>query len=164
MRTICRAYSTESDARMAVDRLLAAEFGDETIRVVTGSPAPDHRDEPHGDFADRGAVAAPVGSFAGPGGSTGDAMGAFAGEGSGRRGGFGDLDRETVTTYSDGVRRVHVTSHRKLRSMLVEAGLDDEAAAADVEALHTGRVLVIIQTATSRVADATAVLDAGPAM
>jgi hypothetical protein len=37
-----------------------------------------------------------------------------------------------VTTYADGVRRVHVRSHRNLEKMLVDAGLSEEAAAADV--------------------------------
>jgi hypothetical protein len=87
-------------------------------------------------------------------------MGAFAGDGNGRRGGFGDLDRETVTTYADGVRRVRVTSHRRLKSMLVQAGLDDDVAAADVEALHAGRVLVLVRPPASRAEDAATALDA----
>ena len=164
MDTICRAYATDDDARLAVDRLLAAGVGGAGIRVVAGSPAPDHRDEPVGDFGDRHAVAARVGSFADQDGATTDPMGSFAGEGGGRRGGFGDLDRETVTTYADGIRRVHVTSHRSLKAMLVQAGLDEASAAADVEALHDGRVLVLVRPpAPSGVEDVTTILDAEPA-
>src|SRR5918912_1017830 len=74
-----------------------------------------------------------------------------------RSGGFGDLDRETVTSYDDGVKRVHVASHRDVRRLLVDAGLDPDAAADDVEALHRGRVLVLVRT--SAVEDAAAVLD-----
>jgi hypothetical protein len=60
-----------------------------------------------------------------------------------RTGGFADLDRETVTTYADGVKRVRIASHRDLKRMLVDAGLDPETAATDVDALHHGRVLVL---------------------
>src|ERR671929_69687 len=81
-----------------------------------------------------------AGSFAGQPHAAGDGMGTFAGDASERRtGGFGDIDRETVTTYENGVKRVHIASHRDLKRMLVDAGLDPEVAAADVAALHHGR-------------------------
>jgi hypothetical protein len=104
----------------------------------------------------------PVGSFAGTRGATsGDAMGAFAGEpDQQRRGGFGDLDRDTVTTYADGVPRINVGSHRDLTRTLVDAGLDRPAAEADVTALHHGRILVLVQIGSSAREDATAALDA----
>ena len=85
-----------------------------------------------------------VGSFAGQPHAAGDGMGKFAGDASEQRtGGFGDIDRETVTTYENGVKRVHIASHRDVKHMLVEAGLDREAAAADAEALHHVRTLVL---------------------
>ena len=87
-------------------------------------------------------------------------MGSFAGEGDQRRGALGDLDRETVTTYRDGVRRVHIASHRKLEKMLVEAGLEADVAAADVEALHAGRVLVLVRASSIDAGDAEGALDA----
>jgi hypothetical protein len=87
-------------------------------------------------------------------------MGGFAGAaGEQRRGGFGDLDRETVTMYRDGVPHVRVASHARLRRTLVEAGLDERAAAADVEALHHGRVLVLARTGAVAPAAAAAALD-----
>jgi hypothetical protein len=162
MATLCRAYETEDDARSAVDRLLAAGAGDAEIRVVAGEPARDHRGAPVGSFAGGDAHGQRVGSFADQDGMTSDAMGAFAGGPGGRRGSFGDLDRETVTTYANGIRRVHVASHRRLQHMLVEAGLDEQTAAADVEALHAGRVLVLVRLTTLSTGDAAGVLDAAP--
>ena len=157
MATLCRAYGTEDEARAAVDRLLAAGATDAEIRVIMGTPQHDHRDEPVGRFAGTGAR---VGAFAGGGGSIHDAMGSFAGEGDQRRGSFGDLDRETVTTYRDGVRRVHIASHRKLEKRLVAAGLEAEVAAADVDALHAGRVLVLVRASSIDAGDTEGALDA----
>jgi hypothetical protein len=75
-------------------------------------------------------------------------MGTFAGDAEEhRRGGFRDVDRETVTTYPGGVKRVRIASHHNLKQMLVDAGLDEATAASDVEALHHGRILVLVQSA-----------------
>lgn len=147
MPTTCSAYSTEDEAQEAVDRLLATGVPGELVRVLMGTPLRDHRDEHVGQFVANGDDE-PVGAFAGSPGSSRETMGTFAGDPQGqRRGGFGDLDRETVTGYRDGVPHIHVASHRNLKKMLVEAGLDEDAAAADVEALHAGRVLVLVRTA-----------------
>jgi hypothetical protein len=71
-------------------------------------------------------------------------MGTFTGDASEMRtGGFGDIDRETVVTYDNGVKRVSIASHRDLKRMLVDVGLDPKAASADVDALHHGRILVL---------------------
>ena len=155
MTTICRAFQTQDEAGAAVERLLAAGMPGDEIRVVTGEPVRDHGDAPAGSFAGR---AGRLGSFADRPHAPHDGMGAFAGDAAQQRsGGFGDLDRETVTSYDDGVKRVHVASHRDVRRLLVDAGLDPDAAADDVEALHRGRVLVLVRT--SAVEDAAAVLD-----
>jgi hypothetical protein len=75
-------------------------------------------------------------------------MGTFAGDADAqRRGGFSDVDRETITTYADDVTRVRIASHHNLEKLLVDAGLDESTAKADVEALHNGRVLVLVQSA-----------------
>lgn len=143
MTTICRAYESEDAARAAVDRLLAVDIAGGEIRVVMGSPQGDLREAPVGSFAD--AAGERVGAFAGAGHTASEAMGAFAGDGDARRGSFGDLDRESVTTYQDGVRRVTIASHRDITRMLVATGLDEPTAAADVKALHGGRVLVLVR-------------------
>lgn len=147
MPTQCSAYTTQDEARAAVDRLLATGVPGEDVRVLMGTPVRDHRDEPVGRFAANGGDEH-VGAFAGSPGSSRSATGSFAGgPDRRRRGGFGDLDRETVTGYRDGVPHIRVASHRNLKQMLVEAGLDERAAEADVEALHEGRVLVLVRTA-----------------
>jgi hypothetical protein len=75
-------------------------------------------------------------------------MGSFAGDADEqRRGGFTDVDRETVTTHRGGVKRVRVASHRSLKQMLLDAGLDEATATSDVRALHHGRILVLVESA-----------------
>jgi hypothetical protein len=138
MATTCRAFHTEDQARAEVERLLAAGTSGDDIRVLMGEAIRDRAEAPVGSFA---GVAGAAGSFADDA-PTG--MGGFAGDASEERtGGFGDIDRETVTTYADGVKRVRIASHRDLQRMLVDAGLDEATAAADVDALHHGRVLVL---------------------
>jgi hypothetical protein len=148
MPTLCRAYTSEDDAQAVVDQLLARGLPGADIRVLMGRPEHDHRAELVGRFAgDRVAPSDSVGSFAGSAGSSQDAMGEFAASSTyQRRGGFGDLDRDTTTSYPNGVARVDVTTHRNLRRSLVEAGLDEPTADADIKALHQGRVLVLVQT------------------
>jgi hypothetical protein len=142
MPTLCRTFTSDDEARAAVDRLLADGFAGDDLRVLMGTPAADHRDEPAGSFAGDDAEAR-VGSFAGTEEAT---MGTFAGGPDQRRGSFGDIDRETVTTYHAGVPQVRIASHRNLKQLLVDAGLDPDAAAADVESLHRGRTLLLYRT------------------
>lgn len=148
MTTLCRAYTTEDEAQAVVDHLLAGGLPGADIRVLMGQPEHDHREEAVGRFAgNRVASTDPVGSFAGSAGSGQDAMGEFAAASTHRRrGGFGDFDRDTTTSYPNGAARVDVTTHRDLRKSLVEAGLDEPTADADIKALHQGRVLVLVQT------------------
>ena len=164
MTTLCRAYTTEDDAQAAVKHLLAGGLPGADIRVLMGQPEHDHGEEPVGRFAgDRVAPTDPVGSFAGSAGSSQDAMGEFkASSTHRRRGGFGDLDRDTTTSYPNGVARVDVTTHRDLRKSLVEAGLDEPTADADIKALHQGRVLVLVQTGTLSQEELAAALDGRP--
>jgi hypothetical protein len=143
MPTLCRAYSTEEEAHAAVERLLGAGTSDADIRVLAGRPVQDHRDDRAGGFA--GPSGELVGTFAGEAVSGRAPTGNFAGAADQRRGAFGDLDRETVTSYRSGVPHIQIASHRNLKRMLVDAGLDDAAADADVAALHRGRVLVLVR-------------------
>jgi hypothetical protein len=146
MPTLCRAFSTVEEARDAVDRLLAAGQPGEEIRVLSGAPERDHRFDAGGSFGGDAAASEPVGTFAGTETATSDAMGAFAGDG-GRRGGFADLDRDVIEDYRSGARHVRVAGHHDLRRLLMEAGLDEPTADADVEALHHGRVVVLVRAA-----------------
>jgi hypothetical protein len=145
MPASCSAYTDDAEALAAVERLIAEGTPGARISVVTGSIRSDRRDERTGSFA---GSAGAVGTFAGMSGSTADAMGSFAPRaGDARRGGFGDADRDVIATYEDGVRRVHVASHHELERVLGDAGLDEDAIAADVAAIHHGRVLVLVAAA-----------------
>jgi hypothetical protein len=148
MHTLCRSYATPADADGAVDRLVRAGLSEAEIQVLMGEAVADARDLPVGGFAGTTAPAAEVvGAYAGAAHSARSAMGAFAGDADEqRRGGFGDSDRETVTTHAAGVTRVRVASHHDLEQMLVDAGLDRATAKADVRALHKGRVLVLVRS------------------
>ncbi len=144
MATDCRAFQSEDDARAEVERLLATGMPGDRIRVLTGATARDQGELPVGAFAGEAGAAGAVGSFGDEPHDTGDGMGTFAGDAAAMRtGGFGDIDRETVTTYENGVKRVRIASHRNLERMLVDAGLERDVAAADVQALHHGRILVL---------------------
>jgi hypothetical protein len=149
MPTLCRAYTTDHEAHAAVDRLLSAGVSGAEIRVLMGDALHDSRDAPLGTFAGTStADAESVGSYAGVGHSGREAMGAFAGDPEEqRRGAFRDVDRETVTTYHAGVERVRIASHHDLKKMLLDAGLDEATAKTDVEALHHGRILVLVESA-----------------
>jgi hypothetical protein len=141
MGTTCKAFHTQDEARGEVERLLAAGMPGDRIRVLMGETVRDHSAAPVGSFAGE---AGTVGSFADRLHAASDGMGTFAGDAAEMRaGGFGDIDRETVTTYENGIKRVRIASHRNLERMLVDAGLRPEVAAADVAALHHGRVLVL---------------------
>jgi hypothetical protein len=145
MQTTCSSYTTDADAQAAVQQLLADGMPPARISVISGRATQDHRAERVGAYA---GDAGPVGAYAGMAGSTADAMGSFAnGAGEHRRGSFGDVDRDEITTYENGVRRVHVASHHELAKRLSEAGLEADAVAADVAAVHEGRVLVLVTAA-----------------
>jgi hypothetical protein len=161
MTTLCRAYTTENDAQAAVDHLLADGLPGADIRVLMGQPEHDHREDLVGRYAgDRVASTDPVGSFAGSAAASQDTMGEFQASSTyRRRGGFGDFDRDTTTSYPNGVARVDVTSHRDLRRTLVEAGLDEPTADADIKALHHGRVLVLVQSGSLSQEDLAQALD-----
>jgi len=148
MPTLCRAYSSEHDAQAAVDRLLMAGVAGADIRVLMGETLHDSRDAAVGTFAPGSSTDdETVGAYAGVGHSAREAMGTFAGDADAqRRGGFHDVDRETVTTYADDVKRVRIASHHNLAKTLIDAGLDEATAKADVDALHRGRVLVLVST------------------
>ncbi|MEA2385293.1 MAG: hypothetical protein QOH72_5264 [Solirubrobacteraceae bacterium] len=161
MTTLCRAHSSEADARAAVARLLSAGVPGADVRVLTGEPVRDGRDEPVGGFA--GAGGDSVGTFAGDAAGHRDGMGGFAGDADRMRaGGFADADREAVTSYPAGVAKVRVAAHRGLKRMLLDAGLDEATADADVRALHEGRILVLVATGAVGAAEVERALDAMP--
>jgi Kef-type K+ transport system membrane component KefB len=142
MNPQCSAYSTVADAEGAVRRLLADGVPGSRISLISGRATPDHAGARTGAFAGE---AGAVGAYAGTPGVTSDTMGTFApSAGERRRGGFGDVDRDEIATFDDGVRRARVAGHREIEQRLAEAGIEPRAVAAEVAALHEGGVVVLV--------------------
>ena len=160
MTTLHRAYTSPEDAENAIERLLSAGVPAIRIELITGRAVTDARDTPIGTFAGTTtADAQTVGSYADIAHSGREAIGTFAGDpDKQRRGAFSDTDRDTVTTYQSGVKRTRIASHHGLKRILVDAGLDQAIATANVDALHTGRVLMLVHS-ESALDDIAAVID-----
>ena len=145
MNALCKAYPNTADADRAVEALIAAGVPGEDVRLLMGAELHDARGEAAGGFAGAVAPSAQVGAFAGEGGERDASTGSFAGAAAaGGEGTFANADRDVVVTHSDGEEQVRVAGHRKLKELLVDAGLDEPTAEADVRALHEGRVLVLV--------------------
>jgi Kef-type K+ transport system membrane component KefB len=135
MQTQCSSYGSVAEAEAAVERLLADGMPPARINIISGHTTHDER---VGAYVGE---AGEVGAYAGMPG----AMGSFAaGAGEQRNGSFADIDRDEITTYENGTRHVRIASHHELEQQLAEAGLDDDAVAKDVAAVHDGRVLVLV--------------------
>ena len=146
--TLCQAYPNHDDATRAVAALREAGVAGERIRVLTGEAEHDVRGARVGAFAGGAGAGAAVGSFADDEHAAGEPMSDYASTGRpGRIGSFADADRDTVTSYPDGVGRMRITGDHDVAAILVDAGLDAAAAERDVEALHAGRALVLVRDA-----------------
>jgi hypothetical protein len=141
---LCRSYTSHSEALQAVNAVLGAGIPGESVRVLTGEPQRDTREEQVGEFAGPTEPGAPVGEFAGGTHPQRQGRGHFAG-GEQRGGSFADADREQVVSYPGGVEHARVAGHHKIKKLLTDAGLDDAAAERDLNALHGGRVLVLVE-------------------
>lgn len=160
MRTLCQAYPDHDAATRAVAALRQAGVDGDRIRVLTGAAAHDARRESAGAYAGSAAVGGPVGSFAGDVHAVGESMGDFADTGRpGRIGSFADADRDTVSSFPDGIARMRITGDHDVAAILVDAGLDREAADRDVRALHDGRALVLVLGAQADAGRVREVLD-----
>jgi hypothetical protein len=145
MNARCSAYETTADAERAVQALLAEGVPGDDVRLLMSAELHDARRDGRGRFAGAIGAADRVGAFAGDGVRVDAPRGSFAaGDGAGREGVFGDADRDMVVTFSDGREHSRVAGHRRLKRLLVDAGLEDRVAEADVRALHDGRVLVLV--------------------
>jgi hypothetical protein len=143
---LCRSYASHAEALEAVESVLAAGVPGEDVLVLMGEAMRDTREEAVGEFAGTTQPGDPVGEFAGGPRPQGSPTGRFAG-GEQRGGSFADADRELLTSYPDGVEHMRVLGHRRITRLLMDAGLDAETAKRDVEALHSGRVLVLVEVA-----------------
>lgn len=144
MAALCRSYASHDEALQAVNAVLGAGIPGESVRVLTGEPQRDTREEQVGEFAGPTDPDAPVGEFAGGAHPQRQGRGHFAG-GEQRGGSFADADREQVVSYPGGVEHARVAGHHKIKKLLTDAGLDDAAAERDLNALHAGRVLVLVE-------------------
>ena len=158
MAALCRSYATHGEALEAVNAVLGAGVPGEDVVVLMGEHPTDAHEEPVGEFAGTTEPGDPVGEFAGPPQPQGSPTGAFAG-GRQRGGSFGDADREVLSSYPEGVERMRVVGHRRITRLLRDAGLDDAEAKRDVDALHQGLVLVLVDVADGEVDRVAAVLE-----
>ena len=143
MVALCRSYASHDEALAAVDAVLGAGVAGEGIRVLSGEAERDTREEPVGEFGGPTAPDAPVGEFAGGTHPQGEEEGHFAG-GEQRGGSFADTDREEIMSYPGGVEHARYAGHDTVKKVLTDAGMDDVSAERDVNALHAGRVLVLV--------------------
>jgi hypothetical protein len=85
--------------------------------------------------------------------------GSYAASDAAAEGSFANAERDVVVTQHEGEERARVTGRHELKKLLMEAGLDDAAAEADVDALHAGRVLVLVHIAAVAEDEVQGVLD-----
>jgi hypothetical protein len=140
MAALCRSYTSHAEALDAVNAMLGAGIPGEGVRVLTGEPERDTREEQVGEFAGPTSPGGPVGSH-----PQGHEEGHFAGGEQQRGGSFADADREQVVSYPGGVEHARVAGHHKVKRLLTDAGLDEAAAERELNALHAGRVLVLVK-------------------
>ncbi|HEX6021310.1 MAG TPA: hypothetical protein VFZ00_04890 [Solirubrobacter sp.] len=153
MNALCRSYDSTEAAEQAVQALLDAGVPGDDVRLLMGAEIHDARRELRGGFAAAVDTRERVGAFAGEGPRRDAPRGSFAGDGAARgEGVFANADRDVVVSYSDGREHSRVAGHGTLKRLLVDAGLDDEVAEADVHALHDGRVLVLVTGAVEKAA------------
>ena len=160
MAALCRSYPSHGEALRAVQAVLDAGLPGEDVLVLMGERARNAHEEQVGEFAGPTEPGAPVGEFAGGPVPQGTSTGAFAGGGERRGGTFADADRELLSSYPDGVERMQVAGHRRVTRLLRDAGLDHATAKRDVDALHRGQVLVLVDVAEENADRVAAVLEA----
>ena len=159
MTALCMAYDNTTDAERAVADLLAAGVPGDDVRLLMGAEIHDARREARGRFSGSVAPEDQVGAFAGDGPERRAVRGSYAASDAAAEGSFGNAERDVVVTEHEGEERARVTGRRELKKLLMEAGLDDAAAEADVDALHAGRVLVLVHIGAVPKDEVRAVLD-----
>ena len=146
MSTLCKTYSDEAHARQAVEHLLASGTPRRAIRLLTGSPMHDVRDERVGTFAGSIGPDAPVGRFAGQPRRRCQGTGAFAGNPDRqRKGSFADVERDLIVSFGHRDEHPRVATHRELTRLLSAVTLDGEPADRLVDELHDGHGLVVAE-------------------
>jgi hypothetical protein len=145
MAAVCRSYASHGEASQAVRAVIGAGVEGQDVLVLTGERVGDVRAQPAGSFAGTVEPGDPVGSYEGEQHARAEPKGTFADEPSGRVGSFADTAREGLTSYAEGVERMHAVGHASVVRLLRGAGLDDATVARDLESLHAGNVLVLVE-------------------
>jgi hypothetical protein len=146
MSTLCKTYSDESEARAAVERLLASGAPRRGVRLLAGTRLHDVRDERVGTFAGAIGPDAPVGRFAGRPRRRCQGTGTFAGDPDRqRKGSFADVERDMIITFERRGEHPHVATQRALRDLLSSVTLAGEPADHLVQELHAGHRLVVAE-------------------
>ena len=159
MTALCQAYANPTDAERAVADLLAAGVPGDDVRLLMGAEIHDARREARGRFSGSVAPGDRVGAFEGDGPERSAVRGSYAASGTAPEGSFANAERDVVVTQHEGEERARVTGRRELKQLLMQAGLDDATAEADVDALHAGRVVVLVNLSAIAKDEARALLD-----
>jgi hypothetical protein len=159
MAAVCRSYASHGEAAKAVHAVLGAGIEGQDVLVLTGEGVGDVREQPVGSFSGRVDPADPVGTFEGEQHARAEARGTFASEPSGRVGSFADAAHEEISSYPHGVERMHAVGRASVLRLLRGAGLDEATAERDLEALHSGRVLLLVEHADGHAASVASLLD-----
>jgi hypothetical protein len=159
MNALCKPYPTTADAERAVADLIAAGVPGGDVRLLMGAEIHDARRETRGLFAGSVAPDEQVGAFSGDGPERSALRGSFAGASDAAEGTYANAERDVVVTHHDGEEQTRVAGHAKLKALLMEAGLDDATAEADVRAIHEGRVVVLVTLGAIAEDQARALLD-----
>lgn len=168
MAIIQHVYDSYSQAQRVMEALQAAGVQSEKVSLVMSEGAGGAQAVPTGSFVtgdghDHGAD--PLGSFvagaspdqgAAHPGSFADTDGVHAHDE--RVGSFASVDRDTVTSFVGGEQRATVSSHGNIVRMLLEAGLDQAAAEAQLSAIHEGKALLLVQVMPDDAARVNAIL------
>ena len=164
MNALCRAYDNSTEAERAVQALLGGGVPGDDIRLLMGAEIHDARSESGGGFAGSVASDGHVGDFSGEGHPRATPRSSFAGRSAAdREGVFANADRDVVVSYADGREHSRMAGHHRLKKLLVDAGLDEDAAESDVRALHDGRALVLVTVGSVSEERAAELLDAAVA-
>ena len=159
MAAVCRSYASHDEAAKAVQSVLGAGIIGEDVLVLTGERIGDVRSEPAGSFAGTVEPGDPVGTFEGEQHARAEPKGTFANEPSGRVGSFADTAHEGLSSYPEGVERMHAIGRASVVRLLRGAGLDDATVARDLESLHGGRVLLLVEHAEGEAGRVASLLD-----
>jgi hypothetical protein len=110
MPMLCKTFPTEVSARRAVAALRATGPPGRDLRLLTGRPLRDIRQEPVGEYARPLGHDAPVGTFGGGVVRRRDGASAFAGDpDQQRQGSFGDVDRVVIVSSARAARARRLT-------------------------------------------------------